>query len=188
MTVHTKPPKPRNAPKTKAQILAAAQDVFAEIGYAQAGIRDIAARAGVTAPMLLRYFGSKIGLFEAALTENMQVENLFSVERAQFGAHLASLLVDSTRDFKSPSIVALSSGDADARDIATQATNRHVVEPLAKWLGPPDARSRALQIVMVGMGFVLYTRQFPLLSVGNGADRKTAQWLAQTVQAIVDQS
>jgi len=58
-------PKRRNAPKTKAKILAASQEAFAELGYSQAGIRDIAAIAGVSSTLLLRYFGSKPALFRS---------------------------------------------------------------------------------------------------------------------------
>ncbi len=40
---------------------------------------------------------------------------------------------------------------------------------------------------MLAMGFVLFTRQFPLVSVGKGADKKLAKRFALTLQAIVDQ-
>lgn len=188
MSPAAKKPKTRNAPKTKAQILAAAQEAFAEHGYGQAGIRDIAARAGITSPLLLRYFGSKAGLFEAALIETMRVESLFEGDRSRFGEHLTSLFLDTELDLKAPSIIALSTGHPDARDIAARATDERVVEPLARWLGPPDARARALEIVMVAMGFVLCTRQFPLLPARKGIDKKMARWLADTLQAIVDRT
>ena len=84
-------------------------------------------------------------------------------------------------------MVALSTGDAEARAIATRVTEKHVVAPLAEWLGPPDARARAVQIIMLGMGVVMYTRQLPLAPAGKGVDKKLARWLARTLQAIVDQ-
>src|SRR5271167_4329388 len=106
--------KRRDAPRTKARILAAAQEAFSKLGYSQAGIRDIAAMAGVSSPMLLRYFGSKAGLFEAALTEAMRVENLFDRGRARFGERLIKLFLDVDLDIKPPSIIALSAGDSEA--------------------------------------------------------------------------
>jgi AcrR family transcriptional regulator len=184
----TKKPKRRNAPQTKAKILAAAQQAFAEHGYAQAGIRDIAALAGISSPLLLRYFGSKSGLFEAALVEAMRVETLFEERRDRFGEHLIGLFMDAAVDIKAPSILALSTGHADARDIATRVTGRHVIEPLAKWLGPPDAHARALEIVMLAMGFVICTRLYPFVPARKGVDKKLVEWFAQTLQAIVDQS
>ncbi len=183
-----KKPKRRNAPQTKAQILAAAQQAFAQHGYAQAGIREIAAIAGISSPLLLRYFGSKAGLFEAALIETMRVGTLFEERRDQFGEHLIGLFLDATVDIEAPSILALSTGHVEARGIATRVTDDHVIEPLAKWLGPPDAHARALEIVMLAMGFVLCTRLYPFMSARKGIDKKMAKWSAQTLQAIVDQS
>jgi AcrR family transcriptional regulator len=183
-----KKPKRRNAPRTKAKILTAAQKSFSEHGYAQVGIRDIATIADVSSPLLLRYFGSKAGLFEAALIDAMRMDALFELGRDHFGEHLTRLFLDPDLDIKPPSLVALSIGDADAREIATRVTEEHVLTPLAKWLGPPDARVRALEIILLSMGFVLYTRQLPLMSVTKGVDKKMAKWFAQTVQAIVDQS
>jgi AcrR family transcriptional regulator len=189
MTAPKKKPKRRNAPKTRAKILAAAQKAFAAHGYAEVGIRDIAELAGISSPMLLRYFGSKAGLFETALIEAMPLDDLLlHTQRDKLGELLVSQFVDADLYLPSPSIIALSTGHADARDIATRITEAHIVEPLAKWLGPPDARVRALKIVMLAMGFLICTRQLPLMSVQKGVDKTLAAWFAKTLQAIVDQT
>ena len=137
--------------------------------------------------MLLRYYGSKASLFEAALVDVMQVEGLFTGGRERFGERLTALFLDQSVDIKAPSMIALATGHADAREIATHATQKHVLEPLARWLGPPDARTRSLQIIMLAMGFVLFTRQFPLVP-SRRADAALAEWFAQTMQSVVDQS
>jgi AcrR family transcriptional regulator len=48
-------------------LLAAAQELFAERGYERVTTREIAERAGVDATLIARYFGSKAGLYLAAL-------------------------------------------------------------------------------------------------------------------------
>src|SRR6476620_2293151 len=48
-------------------ILAEAIDHFAREGYAGASVADIAARAGISKPLVYQYFGSKDGLFLACL-------------------------------------------------------------------------------------------------------------------------
>jgi len=58
---------PRSA-GTRRAILGAARTTFAARGYEQTTIRAVAARAGVDASMVMRYFGSKAGLFTAAAT------------------------------------------------------------------------------------------------------------------------
>lgn len=182
-----KEPKRRNAPATKAKILAAAQKAFSEIGYSQAGIRAIAEIADVSSPMLLRYYGSKAALYEAALIDAMPVSALFSAGKEGFGERMAAAFMNPALNILPPSIVSLSTGNADARDITTRVMNEYVVTPLAKWLGAPDAKERAAQITMLAMGFVLYTRQIPLLGNNRNSNRKMAKWLAQSIQSIVDQ-
>ena len=48
-------------------MLEVAEEVFAERGYAEASMDEIARRVGVTKPMLYAYFGSKEGLLLAAI-------------------------------------------------------------------------------------------------------------------------
>lgn len=182
------PPKRRNATKTKARILVAAQRAFSQQGYSRAGIRDIAAIAGVSSTLLLRYFDSKAGLFEAALVDAMRLEPLFERGKDKFGERTAELLLDVNLDIRPPAMISLSTGDVEAREITARVTDEYAIMPLAKWLGPPDARARALQIAMLCAGFVLYTRQLPLIAGPRLVEKKLSKWLAGALQAIVDQS
>ena len=50
------------------QILAVAEQVFAERGYQATTMEDIADRVGVTKPLIYEYFGSKEGLLSACIT------------------------------------------------------------------------------------------------------------------------
>jgi AcrR family transcriptional regulator len=59
----------RDSAATRAALLAAAQELFAERGFERATVRDIAARAGVNQALLFRYFGNKDELFRAAITD-----------------------------------------------------------------------------------------------------------------------
>ena len=179
-------PRRRDPAQTKANILAAAQQAFAGIGYPQAGIRDIAALAGVTSPMLLHYFGSKAGLFEAALIDSMQSGVLFDTPRERFGKHLMRQLSDPEVEIQTPALIVLSTGDAEARAVTTKVTEHQGVRPLAKWLGPPDGHARAVQISMLAIAYVLFTRQVPLVELGSRADRELIKWMAETIQGIVD--
>jgi len=54
---------------TKAALLEAAREVFAESGYDGATVRAIATRAGVDAAMVNHWFGSKEGLFVKAVMQ-----------------------------------------------------------------------------------------------------------------------
>ncbi len=180
-------PKRRNAEQTKARILAAAQKAFAEVGYARAGIRDIAEAADISSPMLLRYFGSKAGLFEAALTDAVSLEGVMEGDRRDIGKRLVALFNDPQREITPPAIIALSAGDPDARGITARVTEEHVIGPFARWLGGPGAEARATEIFMLATSFVIYSRQLPIISNNPARENDISTWLAQSIQAIVDE-
>ncbi|MGX7825122.1 TetR/AcrR family transcriptional regulator [Actinokineospora sp. 24-640] len=60
---------PRTA--RRAQLLAAAQDVFAANGYHAAGMDEIAERAGVSKPVLYQHFPGKLELYMALLEKHV---------------------------------------------------------------------------------------------------------------------
>jgi AcrR family transcriptional regulator len=51
----------------EAQIVGAATEVFGAQGFAATSVADVAARAGISKPLIYQYFGSKEGLFTACL-------------------------------------------------------------------------------------------------------------------------
>ncbi|HEU5034181.1 MAG TPA: TetR/AcrR family transcriptional regulator [Mycobacteriales bacterium] len=59
------------AQATRATLLSAARDVFAECGFAQANIADVVARAGASVGSLYHHFGGKADLY-LALFEDYQ--------------------------------------------------------------------------------------------------------------------
>ncbi len=58
---------------TRRELLNSARRVFAEKGYDGAGLREIAASAGVDPGMIRHHFGDKETLFVAAMTEDSDV-------------------------------------------------------------------------------------------------------------------
>lgn len=59
------PVRPRDAEATQGQILTAAERIFAEKGFADTSMSEIAAAAGVTKSLIHHHFGSKQGLWDA---------------------------------------------------------------------------------------------------------------------------
>ncbi|MBS4104230.1 TetR family transcriptional regulator [Tsukamurella paurometabola] len=62
----------------KADILEAARELFAEVGYDRATIRAIAARAGVDVALVSYYYGNKKGLFRGVMSMPVDPEEIFS--------------------------------------------------------------------------------------------------------------
>jgi AcrR family transcriptional regulator len=179
----------RNAANSRARLLAAAKRCFSEHGYAATGIRDVADAAGVSYTLLSRYFGSKAGLLEAALTDSLAAEPFLVADRSQFGLNLAKLIVVAKGGQLPTAISVLAAADPEARKIATRVVEAKVIEPLAAWLGPPDERRRAVEITMLGAGFVTHAHLIPLMdnAEGLGSSDPLVQWLADSFQRIVDE-
>ncbi len=186
MTADVLPPRKRDAQASRARILDAAQRAFAEMGYSDTGIRDIARLADTSTTLLLRYFGSKAGLFEAALIAAVPVDTVLAHPRERFGEELAASLLDPGNPIRPPLMIALASGDAEAAAIAARVMEQRNIAPLAAWLGEPDGRARALEIAMLATGLVTYARQLPLRPMAKDENRHIVAWFASAVQAIVD--
>ena len=87
-------PAPRRSDATRAAILAAAREQFGSGGYRGATIRSIAAAAGIDPAMVMRYFGSKEGLFAAAAEFDLQLPDLGGTPRKEIGAALVGHFID----------------------------------------------------------------------------------------------
>src|SRR5215210_6011031 len=91
-------PSGMSAPNTRAGLVAAARAVFSERGFAGAGIAEIVARAGVSAPVLYHHFAGKADLY-LAVAADVYDEVLGALEAAAdrsdgpFAARLDAVLV-----------------------------------------------------------------------------------------------
>ncbi|MFC7546108.1 TetR family transcriptional regulator [Plantactinospora sp. GCM10030261] len=83
----------RKSERTRQAILRAARRQFTASGYAKASVRSIAAEAGIDAAMVIRYFGSKDGLFSAAVSANLALPDLTAVPPGERGRTLADHFV-----------------------------------------------------------------------------------------------
>jgi AcrR family transcriptional regulator len=72
------------AARRRETILQAAAEVFAEVGYHAAKVADVAARVGVTEPVIFQNFGSKAALF-AAVVEHAAAEVRDSMDEVATG-------------------------------------------------------------------------------------------------------
>jgi AcrR family transcriptional regulator len=68
--------RPPGHTDTKNSILDAARRLFAADGYGQTSIRAVAAESGVDSALVMHYFGSKEGLFRAAIEWPFDVDDV----------------------------------------------------------------------------------------------------------------
>jgi hypothetical protein len=60
------------------------------------------------------------------------------------------------------------------------------IAPLAKWLGAPHGRARALEIAALATGLVTYAKHIPLQATTRRDMKHMEAWFARAVQRIVD--
>lgn len=112
---------------TRRAILGAARALFAAHGYEGTTIRAVAARAGVDASMVMRYFRSKAGLFTAAVTMDLRVPDLGSVPASRRGELLVRHFIGRWEDpVRDDELIAL---------MRTAVTSETVAEQLQVVLG-----------------------------------------------------
>lgn len=75
----------RSAPATRAAILEAARTRFGAQGFDRVRLRDVAADVGVDPAMVIRYFGTKEGLFAAAAKFELNLPDLTGVTADDLG-------------------------------------------------------------------------------------------------------
>ncbi|NIF71515.1 MULTISPECIES: TetR/AcrR family transcriptional regulator [unclassified Burkholderia] len=178
----TPPPPPekrrRNAAATRRAILASARLAFARQGYEGAGVREIAAGAGVTAMLVNRYFGSKEGLFAEVLAESMASTSVVLpaiLARPVSGERVAAALVDITAVDAVPlegfQIMMRSASSDRAVAIAREQIERFQLGAIASLLDGAHAPQRAALVLALIAGFQMM-RQMIGLSPLAEADRQ----------------
>jgi AcrR family transcriptional regulator len=160
---------------TRRTILAAARTAFATRGYEHTTIRAVAAEAGIDASMVMRYFGSKAGLFAAAATIDLDPPELASVPARRRGEALVRHFIGRwERDPSEDMLVFLLRTAVTDDSVAEQMQmtfDRMVVAPLQE-LRYPEVQQRAALIGSQLMGLALcryILRLEPLASLTNDA-------------------
>jgi AcrR family transcriptional regulator len=154
------------SPDTRDQILEAARSRFKADGYQSVTMRSIALAAGVDVALVSYYFGSKQGLFSAAMALPTNpaevVAAVLAGDLATLGERLLRTMLtvwdDPDSGMPMRALAAAAITDEDLNRVIREAVTREIVERIAKRLGGPGARQRAaaLSSQMAGVIFARY--------------------------------
>ena len=167
-------PRTKRGEATKAKILQAAEEVFAESGYQLASVSKITARAGVGQGTFYLYFDTKLDLFEQLIEDlNKRVRKAMSVGAAR-GRNRVESEREGFREFfrftaEHPALYRVI---REAEQVSPESMHRHYerivagyIEGLTKALADneiadqdPEVSAWALMGVgeMIGMRYVLW--------------------------------
>jgi AcrR family transcriptional regulator len=178
-------PARRDAEATKGAIIRAARHLLARHAHADITLKAVAERAGVSAPLILKYFGNKDALFGRVMSFEADAEALLDAPLTELGHHMVHHLLTGQVEHGADPILRIvfaplhrEQGDTMRANFRTQ-----VVDRLSERLAGPDAGVRAELAVgtLLGLGVMYGIARGPHLRDTPVAE--IAERYAPTVQA-----
>ncbi|WP_068055754.1 TetR/AcrR family transcriptional regulator [Nocardia xishanensis] len=156
----------RRSDATRAAILEAARARFAAEGFRKATIRAIAADAAIDPSMVMRYFGSKNGLFAAAVDIDLALPDLAAAEPDTMGELLIRRFLAIWEDRQSTVLLILlrsSITDDAVSDRIREIFAEQVLPAVLRFGDPSDAPRRGGLIVtqLLGLALCRYVLRLP---------------------------
>ncbi|MFC9958692.1 TetR family transcriptional regulator [Streptomyces nigra] len=155
----TPTPARRDAAATKAAILRAARYLLAGHAHADITLKAVADRAGVSPPLILKYFGNKDTLFAQVMSFEADADALLAAPLERLGAHMVRhVLVSQSEQGADPLLrIVFAPLHGEQGDILRANFRRQVTERITARLDGPDAGLRAELAVatLLGLG-VMY--------------------------------
>jgi AcrR family transcriptional regulator len=181
----------RDATATRKAILEAAARRFATHSYEQAGVREIAADAGVTAALVNRYFGSKERLFAEVIEHALNIGQLLEDQRGDLAQHLARIMVygqeDSPDRAYTPLLLLLHSAtEPHAVKLFRRDLNRAALPRLAERIGGDDAAVRAAMVMAQLTGFAIVHHVLRPKALADAPEEELVALLSRTLAACID--
>jgi AcrR family transcriptional regulator len=177
--------RPRNAVRTRADIVSAARSRFAAEGYERTTLRAVAADVGVDAALVIRYFGSKQELFAAAAEFTIELPDLSKVDPDEIAGILLPRFFAVWEEDET--FVALLRA-AMTSQIAADALRRVFAEQVAPKLitATPDHPVQRIGLMgsfVIGLAITRYVLQTPPIA---GLSRDTlSRWATPVIQQLL---
>ncbi|MFZ5678078.1 MAG: TetR family transcriptional regulator [Pseudomonadota bacterium] len=159
----------RKSDATRARIVEAARERFRKEGFERTTIRKVAADAGIDPSMVMRYFESKRGLFDAAMAVELRIPDLSAHPRDKLGEALITHFLKRWEEPDADSLQLLlrsSASNEEAADRLRGVFRDQIVALVARLRGSDrDAREVAALIATqtVGLAYTRYVLKLPPL-------------------------
>ncbi|MFB9981978.1 TetR/AcrR family transcriptional regulator [Mesorhizobium kowhaii] len=190
--VSAAPARKRDAVATREAILTAAREAFVAAGYDGAGVREIAAKAGVTAMMVNHYFGSKEQLFTDVLASTLANPVIITddvLTSPVLARSLADALVAGSRSDTAPLdgflILIKSAANPRAAEIAREQIERFHQRRSAEAIKDGLAAQRAAIALSLIAGFQLMRQMIGLHALVDAESDELAGILTPVFEMII---
>jgi AcrR family transcriptional regulator len=180
--------KPLRSQPTRDRILATARAIFGEECYDRTTIRAVAAAANINPSMVMRYYGSKEGLFAAAVNFDLQLPDLSAVPRDEIGRTLVrhALRRWSAAGGELPALLRIAVTHETARDRLQSILQEQVAPALARICAPDRAGTCAALVAsqMLGLALTRYVLRLPIVT--SLSDRTLIDEIGPKIQAYIE--
>jgi AcrR family transcriptional regulator len=163
-------PPDKRSDRTRAAILRAARERFAAQGYDRTTIRGVAADADIDPSMVMRYFGNKARLFDAALAIDLRLPDLTAVPAEDLPRVLVRHFLDRWESDPSDDALLVLLRSAVTNEYAATRTHEvfaaQVAPALAAVLGRELAARRAglVSTQLLGLALTRYLLCLPAVT------------------------
>jgi AcrR family transcriptional regulator len=151
--------------ETRNAILTAARRRFAEDGYERATIRAIAADAGIDPSMVMRYYGSKDGLFAAAVDVDLELPAVGGLPPERRAEVLVRHFLALWEGDRSNGVLTVLLRSAITNEAAAERMRAVFATQVGTTLGPPteEGRVRAALVAtqLLGVALCRYILRLP---------------------------
>jgi len=173
--------------------LAAARRAFGDRGYEATSLRSIAKKVQVDPALLVHYFGSKEGLFLAALEATGVPSGLFNGLEDLRGAEAAELIVrryllmldqEQTRDLVL-SLVRSAVSSERAATMLREFLTREMLKSLSSLIDLPDRQLRASLVVAQLIGIAMLRHVVKSEAVIKARDEEIVSLVAPVIEGYI---
>lgn len=165
----SKAAKLKKSDTTRSRIIEAARERFRKEGYERTTIRKVARDAKIDPSMVMRYFESKRGLFDAAMAIELRIPDLSHHPRDKLGEALITHFLNRWEQPDADSLQLLLRSSASNEEAAERMRGifrGQIVTMVARLRGDEtDAREVAALIATqtIGLGYARYILKLPPL-------------------------
>lgn len=177
----------RTAEQTRALIIDAAGRAFATRPYRDITLKEIAEDAGVSAPLIIKYFGSKEQLFDALVDFRAAAATLFEGPVDGLGRRMVEMFARPLEPYKPLSLsILFMSGPSEESSRKLRANySTQMIDTLAGRLTGDNARLRAELVMSMLTGLAVMRRRM-MQEYATGTPEQVVERYSPIVQQLLD--
>ncbi|TCN49029.1 TetR family transcriptional regulator [Rhodococcus sp. SMB37] len=177
----------RTSEETRRLILDAAGLAFATRPYREITLKDIAEDAGVSAPLIIKYFGSKEQLYDELVDFKAAAELLYEGPFENLAERMVAIFARQSARHKplSMALLFMSGSSEESNRKLRENYSSQMIDALVAQMRGPDARIRAELVFSMLLGVAFMRRRMMQEKAAGSVDEVVALY-APLVQLLLD--